>query len=58
MQKFKCNGCGYVYDPKVGDKKGKIDPQTPFEDLPDKWKCPNCGAKQTQFRRDEPKCMT
>lgn len=58
MQKFKCNACGYVYDPRLGDEKGRIPPDTAFEDLPAEWRCPQCGAKPTQFRRDEPKCLT
>ena len=33
--------CGYVYDP-AGTK---------FEDLPDDWRCPVCGAAKKSFRR-------
>ena len=58
MQKYQCNVCGYVYDPKLGDASSDIEAETPFEDLPDEWVCPNCGAKQTQFHRDEPACIT
>lgn len=58
MQKYQCNTCGYVYDPKLGDPVGMIEPETPFEDLPEEWKCPTCGAKLTQFHLDEPPCTT
>jgi len=36
--------CGYVYDPDRGDRRGKIARRTRFEDLPDDWRCPVCGA--------------
>lgn len=56
MAKFKCNVCGYVYQPAVGDKRNKVDPGTPFEDLPEEWRCPSCGARQEKFHKDEPIC--
>ncbi|MDA8239113.1 MAG: rubredoxin [Nitrospiraceae bacterium] len=43
--------CGYIYDPKKGDRKGKIPPGTRFEDLPDDWTCPLCGAGKHMFKR-------
>ena len=42
--------CGYIYDPDRGDRKGKIPKGTPFEDLPDDWRCPVCGAGKKMFR--------
>ena len=36
--------CGYEYDPAVGDPDNGIAPGTKFEDLPDTWVCPECGA--------------
>ena len=58
MQKWQCNVCGYVYDPKLGDPAGNIEADTPYEDLPESWVCPTCGAKLTQFHLDEPACTT
>jgi rubredoxin len=49
MKVYICNMCGYVYDPEVGDSKGGIPPGTPFEDLPDDWHCPVCGASKDNF---------
>ena len=43
--------CGYIYDPDRGDRKGKIPRGTRFEDLPDDWKCPICGATKKMFRQ-------
>ena len=50
-QRYQCPGatCGYIYDPKRGDKKGKIPPGTSFEDLPEDWKCPLCGIGKKFF---------
>ena len=42
--------CGYIYNPDKGDRKGKIPKGTPFEDLPEDWKCPVCGAGKKRFR--------
>lgn len=41
MGKYRCTICGYIYD----DSKEKIK----FEDLPDDWKCPACGAPKSLF---------
>jgi len=46
---YKCTVCGYVYDPDKGDPDSGIEPGTAFEDLPDDWYCPDCGAKKEDF---------
>jgi rubredoxin len=51
MGKYKCTVCGYVYDPELGDPDGGIEPGTRFEDLPDSWVCPACGASKTDFEK-------
>ncbi len=42
--------CGYIYNPDKGDKKGNIPKGTRFEDLPEDWKCPLCGAGKNHFK--------
>jgi len=49
MSKFKCTVCGYIYEPKKGDPESGVNPGTPFEDLPDDWVCPVCGAGKDEF---------
>ena len=44
-----CGVCGYTYDPEFGDPAGGIAPGTRFEDLPDDWVCPACGAPKSAF---------
>ena len=51
MAKYKCSVCGYVYDPEFGDPDGGIKPGTPFEEIPDDWVCPVCGASKEQFEK-------
>ncbi|MCD6086644.1 MAG: rubredoxin [Candidatus Hydrothermae bacterium] len=53
MEKWICAICGYVYDPAVGDPDSGIAPGTTFEELPDDWVCPVCGATKDQFERSE-----
>lgn len=49
MQKFECGMCEYTYDPATGDPDRGVPPGTSFEDLPDGWKCPKCGAGKNMF---------
>ena len=49
MDKYLCEPCGYIYDPEVGDPDGGIAPGTAFEDIPDDWVCPVCGASKDAF---------
>ena len=49
VKKYICDMCGYVYDPEMGDAVGDIAAGTAFEDLPDDWVCPICGASKDEF---------
>lgn len=51
MEKWICDICGYVYDPAVGDPDNDIAPGTAFEDIPDDWVCPECGATKEDFSK-------
>lgn len=42
MQEYRCILCGYIYDPAENNN-------VPFEDLPEDWQCPECGADKTEF---------
>ena len=56
MEKYECP-CGYVYDPAEGDYENNVDPGTPFEDLPDDWVCPKCGAEKEYFEKVDQKVL-
>jgi len=47
--KYACEVCGYVYDPAAGDYANGVAENTPFQELPDDWNCPVCGASKDQF---------
>jgi Rubredoxin len=51
MEKYECGVCGYVYDPAKGDPDGGIKPGTKWEDIPDDWVCPVCGAGKDAFSK-------
>jgi len=53
MSKWKCSVCGYIYDEEIGDPNSGIPAGTKFEDLPESWKCPVCGAEKSQFEKIE-----
>ncbi len=47
--RYVCNGCGYEYDPAIGDIENDISPETLFEALPEEWICPDCGEEKDSF---------
>ena len=47
--KLECKICWYVYDPEAGDPIWQIPPGTPFSQLPDYWRCPQCDGDKEQF---------
>ncbi len=49
MEKYRCQICGYVYDPEVGDPSSGVDAGTEFHDVEDDWLCPICGAGKDDF---------
>jgi len=49
FDKYECSVCGHIYDPSEGDPDSGILPGTRFEDLPDDWHCPVCGADKADF---------
>jgi flavin reductase (DIM6/NTAB) family NADH-FMN oxidoreductase RutF/rubredoxin len=52
MEKYVCKVCGYVYDPKKGDPDNGVAPGTKFEDVPEDWVCPVCGATKQDFEME------
>lgn len=53
MSKYVCTVCGFTYDEAVGMPDAGIAPGTLWEDLPDDWRCPLCGAPKILFERQE-----
>jgi rubredoxin len=38
-----------IYNPAVGDPDSGIAAGTPFEAIPDTWRCPICGTRKANF---------
>lgn len=50
---YVCSVCGWEYNPELGLPEKGIAPGTKFEDLPDDFKCPRCGAPKSAFNMKE-----
>ena len=51
-QKYICAICGFVYDPDEGDPTMGIASGTPFEQLPEDYRCPICNAGKEYFQKE------
>jgi len=52
VNRYLCTICNYVYDPEKGDPENGVNPGTRFEDLPNDWVCPVCGAEKEMFEKE------
>jgi len=50
--RYVCALCGFVYDEDLGDEDHGIAPGTKWEDLPDDYACPLCGADKSNFYQE------
>lgn len=50
MKKYVCTVCGYIYDEAKGIPEAGILPGTKWEELPEDWVCPLCGATKSEFK--------
>lgn len=53
MRKWMCVVCGFIYDEALGLPEEDIPPGTRWEDVPDTWTCPDCGATKEDFEMVE-----
>ena len=53
MEKYKCEVCGYVYDPEVGDPDNGVQAGTSFEDIPEDWVCPLSAVGKDMFKKED-----
>lgn len=52
-RKWMCVVCGFIYDEAIGLPEEDIAPGTRWEDVPDTWTCPDCGATKDDFEMIE-----
>lgn len=53
LRKWMCVVCGFIYDESEGLPEEGIEPGTRWEDVPDTWTCPDCGATKDDFEMIE-----
>ncbi len=53
MDRYECNVCGFVYNPDIGDPSHDVKPGTSFDEIPEKWSCPVCGAPKRLFAKKD-----
>jgi flavin reductase (DIM6/NTAB) family NADH-FMN oxidoreductase RutF/rubredoxin len=53
LSTYTCKICGFQYDPEEGDPALGIPPGTPFEDLPEDYRCPICNAGKEYFSKND-----
>lgn len=46
---YVCGGCGYEYNPELGDEENEINAGTLFDKLPEDWVCPECSEGKEMF---------
>ena len=49
MKTYECRICGWIYDEAKGCPEEGIAAGTRWEDIPDDWCCPACGASKDEF---------
>jgi len=45
VSRWRCPGCGYVYDEEQGHPREGFPPGTPWSEVPNDWACPDCGVR-------------
>jgi len=58
MVKYVCSVCGFIYDEAKGIPDAGIAAGTRWEDLPEDWVCPLCGATKSEFEKQSESEMT
>jgi rubredoxin---NAD+ reductase len=53
MKTWICLVCGWIYDEAQGQPEEGIPPCTRWEDIPDDWRCPECGVGKADFEMIE-----
>ena len=54
IKTYACTVCSFGYYPHMGFPKAGIPPGTLFEELPNNWRCPWCGAPKSKFETQQP----
>ncbi len=47
--RYECSVCGFIYDESIGLPEENMAPDTPWQEVPDSWHCPDCGVGKEDF---------
>ena len=47
--RYICKHCGWIYDERKGLSETDIEPETPWNEVPDDFECPLCWAGKDAF---------
>jgi rubredoxin len=47
---WRCTQCDWVYSEASGHPESGIPPGTAWDDVPEDWYCPDCGATKDAFQ--------
>jgi rubredoxin len=53
FKRWLCLGCGFLYDEALGAPEHGLAPGTRWADIPDDWRCPDCGTPKRLFEMVE-----
>jgi rubredoxin len=48
MMRYRCPGCGYIYDEARGDAHQGFAPGTTWAQIPANWPCPDCVVNEKE----------
>lgn len=48
-RKWQCRICAFIYEEAKGLPEEGIAPGTSWDDIPDDWRCPDCGVSKAEF---------
>ena len=52
-KKWMCVVCGWIYDEELGDPDSGLPPGMRWDEVPESWVCPDCGAGKEDFEMVE-----
>ena len=53
MKSYQCMLCSFIYHEEEGWPEDGIPAGTKWEDIPEDWECPDCGATKDMFDMTE-----
>ena len=53
MKKYVCTLCGYIYDEEAGEPDEGVEPGRTWDEVPEDFVCPLCGADKSVFEEEE-----